>query len=89
MKVITIAELKANFEDYLKEDTGAPIAIVENGQPVAALNVIVDPDELERLMLAHNPKFNRLMSEADRRLEEKGGIKHDDFWKMLEERSHS
>lgn len=89
MKTITIAELKANFEYYLKEGTVEPIAIVENGQTVAALNLIVDPDELERLMLARNPKFNRLMSEADQRLEETGGIKHDDFWKLVEERKDS
>jgi prevent-host-death family protein len=84
MKIISIAEINAPFRDYLKRSDGEPLVITENGKPVAVMTSIVDPDDLERFLLVHNPKFIKLIEEADRRLEETGGIKHEDFWKLVD-----
>jgi hypothetical protein len=42
-------------------------------------------EELERLMLVGNSRFNQVLESADRQIQETGGIQHDDFWKLVEE----
>ncbi|MBD2776058.1 type II toxin-antitoxin system Phd/YefM family antitoxin [Iningainema tapete] len=84
MKTVTIDEIKANFSEYLKQSQSEPILIIENGRPVAAINVVVDAEELERLSLAHNSQFNQLLETAEQSIQETGGIKHDDFWKLVD-----
>ncbi|HBK66547.1 MAG TPA: type II toxin-antitoxin system Phd/YefM family antitoxin [Cyanobacteria bacterium UBA11166] len=84
MKIISIAEINVPLRNYLKQAEGEPIVITENGKPVAVMTLILEPDELERFLLAHNPKFMQLIEEADRRIEETGGIKHEDFWKLVD-----
>jgi hypothetical protein len=51
---------------------------------VAVLIVATTDDELERLVLAHTPKFRRMLGAADQRIQQTGGIKHEDFWKSIE-----
>ncbi|MFB2981352.1 type II toxin-antitoxin system Phd/YefM family antitoxin [Microseira sp. BLCC-F43] len=87
MKIISIEEIKANFESYLKQSPNEPIVITENGYPIAAINLIVDPEELERLLLAQNPKFNQILENSRRSLKEEGGLKSDEFWKLVDESS--
>ncbi|MGK7901690.1 MAG: hypothetical protein AB4352_09785 [Hormoscilla sp.] len=36
-------------------------------------------------MLAKNPRFNQLMDAAKQRIKATGGIKHDEFWKLVEQ----
>jgi hypothetical protein len=52
------------------------------------LLAVTDDDELERLVLAHSPKFQALLNKSRRQIEETGGISHDDFWRELEAESH-
>lgn len=35
-------------------------------------------------MLAHKPQFKQIMEDADRRIQETGGIKHDEFWQPVD-----
>ncbi|MBO1347905.1 MAG: type II toxin-antitoxin system Phd/YefM family antitoxin [Hormoscilla sp. GUM202] len=85
MKIVSIAEIKANLEDYLKSPPNEPIAIVEGDRPIAAMSLIVDPEDLERFLLANNWKFNQILEESRRSLQEEGGIKQDDFWQLVEQ----
>ena len=85
MKFVSIAEIKANLEYYLKYPPNEPIAIVEGDRPIAAMNLIVDPEELERFLLANNWKFNQILEESRRSLQEEGGIKQDDFWQLVDQ----
>ena len=84
MKTVSIDEIKEHFSDYLQQSQDEPILITENGRPIAAITIVVDPDELERMALANNPEFNQLLAAADRSIEETGGIKHEDFWQLVE-----
>ena len=47
---------------------------------MAVLLAVADDDELERLILAHSPKFQRILDKSRRQIAETGGIPHDDFW---------
>lgn len=85
MKKVPITEIQARFSDYLKAADGNPIVITDNDRPVAAMTLVVDPEEIESLMLASNPRFNQLMDAAKQRIEATGGIEHDEFWKLVEQ----
>ena len=84
MKTASVAAVKAHLSDYLKESQQGPIIVTRNGKPVAALVAVADDDELDRLMLAHSPKFRAIMEESRRQIKMTGGIPHDQFWHEVE-----
>ena len=85
MKIAPVAEVKARFSAYLRRCENGPIIITRNGRPAALLIAAPDDDELERLVLAHTPRFRQLLKEARERVRENGGIDHDEFWDLVEE----
>ena len=84
MKIAPVAEVKAQFSRYLDEAQESPVVITRNGRPVAVITGITDPDDLERLVLAHTPRFRRLIDAAERRIAKSGGVPHDEFWAAVE-----
>ena len=84
MKIAPIAEIKAKFSSFVKASEEEPVIVTKNGKPVAVLLAISDEDELERLLLAHSKKFRALLEAAEQRIQETGGIRHEDFWKAIE-----
>jgi len=45
---------------------------------------ISDEDDLERIMLAISPKFQALLDKAEQRIQETGGISHEEVWAQIE-----
>jgi prevent-host-death family protein len=84
MKIASVAEVKARLSAYLKESQEGPVIVTRNGKPVALLLAVTDEDELERLVLAHSPKFQALLDKSRRQIEETGGIPHEEFWRQVE-----
>ncbi len=84
MKSISLDEVKTNFESYLSETNPEPFLITKEGQPIAIMNLIIDPDELERILLANNDKFQNILTESKKSFQEEGGIKSDDFWQYVD-----
>jgi len=80
MNIASVADVKARLSAYLKESQEGPIIVTRNGKPVAVLLAVTDEDELERLVLAHSPKFQGILGKSRRQIEEGGGILHDAFW---------
>jgi len=85
MKIAPVAEVKAQFSHYLDEAQESPVVVTRNGRPVAVITGIEDPDDLERLVLSHTPRFRRLIEAAERRIAESGGIPHDQFWASIKQ----
>src|ERR1700693_2416212 len=84
MKIGSVADVKARLSAYLKESQDGPVIITRNGKAVAVLLAVTDEDELERLVLAHSPKFQAILEKSRRQIEETGGIPHDQFWREVE-----
>jgi predicted transcriptional regulator len=42
-------------------------------------------EEVERLLLAHSPRFQAILQTAERQIRDGQGIYHADFWKEAEE----
>ncbi len=83
MKIASVADVKARLSAYLKESESGPVVVTRNGRAVAVLLSISDEDELERLILAHSPKFRALLDHSRRQIEESGGIPHEQFWREV------
>jgi prevent-host-death family protein len=78
---------RARLSAYLKESQEGPVIVTRNGKAVAVILTVTDEDELERLVLAHSPKFQALLDKSRRQIEETGGIPHDVFWREVEAES--
>jgi prevent-host-death family protein len=81
VKIAPVADVKARFSKYLEECVEGPVVVTKNGRPTAVLVAVSDEEELERLVLAHTPRFVALLDAAHARIKKSGGVKHEDFWK--------
>jgi prevent-host-death family protein len=84
MRIAPVVEVKAKFSAYLEESKNGPIVVTKNGKPVAVLLAVVDEEELERLILAHSPKFQAIMERGKKEIRQGEGIGHDEFWTEVE-----
>jgi prevent-host-death family protein len=84
MKIASVADVKARLSAYLRESQEEPVVVTRNGKAVAVLLAVSDDDELERLLLAHSPRFQALLDKSRRQIEKNGGIPHEDFWRDVE-----
>lgn len=80
MRIAPVADIKAKFSQYLAQSEEGPIIVTKNGRAVAVLVSVTDEAELERIVLAHTPRFRRLLDAAERRIRRTGGITHNEFW---------
>ncbi len=87
MKIAPLAEVKARFSSYVEECKESPIVITKNGRPKAVLLAAGSEEELERLILAHTPRFMAMLKAAEQRIKKGRGIKHADFWKAVDKQS--
>ena len=85
MKIASVAEVKAKFSSYLKASQQGPVVVTKNGKPVAVLLAVTDEDEIERLLIAHSPKFQGIIEIAEGQIREGKGVKHEDFWREIEQ----
>ncbi|MFZ5908420.1 MAG: type II toxin-antitoxin system Phd/YefM family antitoxin [Chloroflexota bacterium] len=84
MRIASVADVKARFSNFLKASEQGPIVVTKNGKPVAMLLSIKDEDEIERMVLAHSPKFQHILDIAEQQIREGKGLKHEDFWREIE-----
>lgn len=84
MKIASVADVKARFSGFLKASEQGPVIVTKNGRPVAVLIAIKDEDEIERMILAHSPKFQSILEIAEQQVREGKGLSHDDFWREME-----
>lgn len=83
MKIAPVADVKARFCKYLEECVENPVVVTKNGRPAAVLVAVSDEEELERLILAHTPRFTALLEAASKRVKETGGVEHTEFWNSV------
>jgi prevent-host-death family protein len=85
LKIVSVAEVKAQFSAYLKESEQGPVIVTRNGRAVAALLAVRDDEELEGLILGHSARLRGLLENARQQIREGQGISHDDFWQEMGE----
>jgi prevent-host-death family protein len=80
MRIASIAEIKSRFSGFLKASEDGPVIVTKNGKPVALLLAMTDEEEIERMILAYSPKFQKILRAAEVQIREGKGISHEDFW---------
>ncbi len=90
MKIAPLADVKARLSAYLDQaQTEGPVIITRNGKAAAILLAPKDDDDLERLILAHSPRFQAILEKSRKSIRAGKGIPHDEFWKTVAQRSKS
>lgn len=84
MNIAPLADVKARFSAYIKQLQTSPVIVTKNGRHVAIMMSISGEDDLERIMLAVSPKFQALLDQAEKRIQETGGVSHEDVWAQIE-----
>jgi prevent-host-death family protein len=84
VKVATQDEVAADFAAYVKATKKGPVVVTSKGEPVAVLLSSGRVDDLERLLMGHSPKLQRILEAARKRFRQGHGIPHDTFWKEME-----
>jgi prevent-host-death family protein len=80
MRVAPVADIKAKFSSYLNDCRDGPVVVTRNGHAVAVLLCVEDDDDLERLLMAHNPKLRRIVLEGLKSIRETGGLSEEELW---------
>jgi len=83
MKIAPLAEVKDRFSAYIDESRESPVVVTRNGRPVAMIVAIKDEDDLDGLLLVHNPRFVQLLEEARQRVHVSGGISLEELRRRL------
>ncbi|MBI4220904.1 MAG: type II toxin-antitoxin system Phd/YefM family antitoxin [Chloroflexi bacterium] len=87
MKIAPVADVKARLSAYLDSvETEGPVVITRSGKPVAVLVAPRDDEDLERLILAHSPRFTVLLEKSRASLRAGRGLTRDAFWKSVAKR---
>jgi prevent-host-death family protein len=84
VKIAPVADVKAHLSAYLKSSTEGPVVITRKGKSVAVILSVADDDELERLLLAYSPKFQRILRTARQQIDATGGLDHETFWEGID-----
>ena len=71
MKIMPLFEVKNRLSACVDEARRGPVVITRNGKPCAAL-VAVGEQDLEALLLGHDPRFRALMDGAVARARTEG-----------------
>ena len=87
MKTASVSALRARLSDYLK--LTEPVVVTQKGRPKAVLWPVENEGDMERLLLASNVEFMKLLDDADRRIAETGGISHREFWAQVKQESEA
>lgn len=86
MKIAPLAEVKDRLSAYIDAARESAIVVTRSGKPVALLTSIREDDDLDRLLLAHDPQFARLLERARERVRAGRYLTSAQFWRQLRQR---
>ena len=86
MRIASVADVKAKLSGYIKASKAGPVVVTKNGKPVAVLLGMQDEDEIERMILAYSPRFQKILQTAEQQIRAGKGLSHEEFWQEVEAR---
>ena len=86
MRIAPLAEVKNRLSAYIDAARESAIVVTRNGKPVALLTSILEEDDLDSLLLAHDRKFVRLLAQARERVHGGHYLTNEQFWRELQRR---
>jgi prevent-host-death family protein len=86
MRIAPLAEVKDRLSAYIDAARESAIVVTRNGKPVALLTPILEDDDLDSLLLAHDRHFIRLLEQARERVRGGRYLTSEQFWLELRRR---
>ena len=87
MKIVSVADAKAKLNQYLDDAAATgPVVITRNGKTAGVLIAPSNDDDLERLLLAHSPKFQAMLEQGRVQAKADETVPFDAFWEEVERR---
>jgi prevent-host-death family protein len=85
MKTTAIADAARRLTDFVDDCREDPVILTKRGRPAAALVAVpADGDELERFILAHTPRFQRVLRRSQRSIEAGKGLTEAELWQAVD-----
>jgi prevent-host-death family protein len=84
MKTASVAEIKSQFNTYLKASEASPVVVTRNGKAVALIVGVQDDDEMERLLMAYSPRLQAILAESRKQIRDGNVLTHEEFWAEVE-----
>jgi prevent-host-death family protein len=84
MRIAPLADVKAKLSAYIEQsETEGPVVITRNGKAVAVLVSPVDDDDVENLVLARSPHFQKLLRKSRASINAGHGLSSNEFWRAV------
>ena len=80
MTIASLAEVKARFSAFIESCKKSPVVVTKNGKPAAVLVPVTGDEELESILLAFSPRFQKLLERSNREIDQGKGTSHKEFW---------
>ena len=84
MKIASVAQVKSQFNAFLKASQGGPIVVTRNGRPVAVIVGVQDEEETERILMAYSPHLRAILARSRQQFREGQWLSEEQFWSQLE-----
>jgi prevent-host-death family protein len=80
VKIASVAEVKSQFNAFLKASEAGPVVVTRNGRPAAVILAVKDEDEIERLLMAYSPRLQAILEASRKQIREGDVLGHEEFW---------
>ncbi len=80
MKIALVADIKSQFNAFLKASEVGPVVVTRNGRPVAVIVGVQDEDEIERLLMAYSPRLQAILAASRQQIQDGDVLTHEEFW---------
>jgi prevent-host-death family protein len=82
MKIASVAEVRSQFNGFLRASEGGPVVVTRNGRPVAL--IIGDEEEVERLLMAYSPHLRAILERSRQQFRDGQWLSEEEFWSQFE-----
>ena len=85
MRIASLADVKARLSAFVDHaETEGPVVITRNGKAVAVLLAPNDDDDLESLILSRSPRFQALLQQSRRSIQDGKELSEEGFWQAVD-----
>ncbi len=85
MQSASVAEVKSQFNAFLKASEDGPVVVMRNGRPVAVIVGVQDEEEVERLLMAHSRHLRAILERSRQQFRDGQWLSEEGFWSQFEQ----
>lgn len=83
LTIASLTEVRMRFGAFVESCRISPVVVTKNGRAAAVLVPVNNDDDLDSILLAFSPRFQRLLERANKDIDRGKGISHEELWRRL------